>query len=147
VVYLSSKVPHWAEMLDPDPDGINRDPQPWKNSLIQVRYCTTRFVSSQIKTKRYRYRLPVQVYWGFFKVKKNLFKNNWHVKGTVSWEFRPSVFFHQTIPPGPLIHGPFWILLRIRLFVHAVSMTLHSKYYIRKGFRPRTDVFMKKPKI
>jgi hypothetical protein len=33
------------------------------------------------------------------------------VKGTVSRDFRPSFFFHQTIPPGPLIHGqkPFWI--------------------------------------
>jgi hypothetical protein len=38
------------------------------------------------------------------------------VKGTVSREFRPSVFFHKTIPPRALIHGlkPFWIWLRIR---------------------------------
>jgi hypothetical protein len=34
------------------------------------------------------------------------------IKGTVSRDFWPSVF-HQTIPPGPLIHGPFWILLRM----------------------------------
>jgi hypothetical protein len=26
------------------------------------------------------------------------------VKGTVSRDFRPSVFFHNTIPSGPLIH-------------------------------------------
>jgi hypothetical protein len=29
------------------------------------------------------------------------------VKGTVSRDFRPSVFFPQTIPPGSLIHGLF----------------------------------------
>jgi hypothetical protein len=36
-------------------------------------------------------------------------------KGTVSQDFRPSVFFHQTIPPRALIHGlkPFRIWLRI----------------------------------
>jgi hypothetical protein len=34
----------------------------------------------------------------------------------VSQDFLPTVFFHQIIPPGPLIHGlkPFWILLQIR---------------------------------
>jgi hypothetical protein len=38
------------------------------------------------------------------------------LKGTVSRDFRPLVFFHQTIPSGPLIHGlkPFRIRLRIR---------------------------------
>jgi hypothetical protein len=45
-----------------------------------------------------------------------MFCINRSLKGTVSRDFRPSVFIHQTIPPGPLIHGltPFWILLRIR---------------------------------
>jgi hypothetical protein len=39
-----------------------------------------------------------------------------HLKGTVSQDFRPLIFFHQTIPAGPLIHGlkPFRIRLRIR---------------------------------
>jgi hypothetical protein len=39
----------------------------------------------------------------------------WRFNGTVSRDFQPLVF-HQTIPPGPLIHmlKPFWILLRIR---------------------------------
>jgi hypothetical protein len=38
------------------------------------------------------------------------------LKGTVSRDFRPSVFFHQTIPPRALIHGlkPFCIWLRFR---------------------------------
>jgi hypothetical protein len=38
------------------------------------------------------------------------------LKGTVSRDFRPSVFFHQTIPPRALIHGlkPFCIWLGIR---------------------------------
>jgi hypothetical protein len=37
-----------------------------------------------------------------------------YLKGTVSREFRPSVFFHQTIPPWDLIHElkPFRIGLR-----------------------------------
>jgi hypothetical protein len=36
--------------------------------------------------------------------------------GSTTLDFRPLVFFHQTIPPGPLIHGlePFCIWLRIR---------------------------------
>jgi hypothetical protein len=95
------------------------------------------------------------------------------VKGTVSQDFRPSVFFHKTIPPGSLIHGlkPFWILLRIRwdiidfrtqksctaCIVHAVSVTLHAflkirissriRIYIRKGFSPRRMFWWKQPKI
>jgi hypothetical protein len=38
-----------------------------------------------------------------------------YVKGTLLRDFRPSFFFHQTIPPGPLIYGlkPFRIWLRI----------------------------------
>jgi hypothetical protein len=38
------------------------------------------------------------------------------VKGTVSRDFRPSVFFHQNIRPGLLIKGlkPFRIQIRIR---------------------------------
>jgi hypothetical protein len=38
-----------------------------------------------------------------------------YIKGTVSRDFRPLVFFHQTIPSGPLIHGlkHFRIWLRI----------------------------------
>jgi hypothetical protein len=37
------------------------------------------------------------------------------IKGTLSRDFWPSVFFYQTIPPGTLIHGlmPFWNMLRI----------------------------------
>jgi hypothetical protein len=53
-------------------------------------------------------------------------------KGTLTRDFRPLGFFHQTTPPRPLIHRlkPFWIWLRIRgkkskspIFVTAVSMT------------------------
>jgi hypothetical protein len=38
------------------------------------------------------------------------------LKWTVSRDFRPLVFFHQTIPPWALIHGlkPFRIWIRIR---------------------------------
>jgi hypothetical protein len=39
-----------------------------------------------------------------------------YVKGTVSRDFRPSAFFHQSTPPRALIHGlkPFRIWLRNR---------------------------------
>jgi hypothetical protein len=39
----------------------------------------------------------------------------WFFKGTLTRDFRP-LFFHQTTPPRPLIHGltPFWIWLQIR---------------------------------
>jgi hypothetical protein len=49
-------------------------------------------------------------------MEQNTLSFHLNVKGTVSRNILPSVFFHQTIPPGPLIHGlkPFWILLRIR---------------------------------
>jgi hypothetical protein len=49
-------------------------------------------------------------------------------KGTESRDFRPLVFFRQTIPLGPLIHGfkRFRILIRIRGVIRLQKSTPRS---------------------
>jgi hypothetical protein len=64
----------------------------------------------------------------------NNFLPDAQVKGTVSGDFRPSVFFlHQSIHPGPLIKGLFEYKFEFaKIFeffkMHAVSLTPYAKY-------------------
>jgi hypothetical protein len=81
----------------------------------------------------------------FGKISFSLVQMVSYVKGTVSRDFRPSVFFHQTIPPGPpdsrakaflnsASNSPRYDRFSNAKIVHALSRTPHA-------FKKNSNIF------
>jgi hypothetical protein len=83
-------------------DLIILNPRVWNKLTINLKYykpdpgSETRDTEKSIPNPDHGTRIPDPDAQHF----------SFYIKGTVSRDFRPSVFYHQNIRPGPLIKGP-----------------------------------------